>query len=146
MKLGSYRDINHSYYEETFNVLICGDLSPASGNLIQCMRIKKALESMDKTRVFLSNIHILEQDEGLEGVSRDLEGLLVDKRINCVICVNVWKNARLFHQIMAESKLGVCIPYILMIAGTDANVAIKVFYYFLFLFSIMLFFVKFLDL
>ena len=125
-KLASFRDLSHSYFELTFNVLICGDLSPASGNLIQCVRVKKSIESMPNTRVFLGNINILEDEDGLEGVIEDMERLLLDKRIHLVLCVNVWKNARIFRKIFDKTKISLDIPYILIIAGTDANVAIKV--------------------
>lgn len=126
MKLASFRELSHSYFEKSFNVMICGDLSPASGNLIQCIRVKKSLETMENVRVFLSNIHILEEEDGLEGIIEDLERLLLDKRINCVLCVNVWKNAKLFNKIFNRNTISLNIPYILIIAGTDANVAIKV--------------------
>lgn len=125
-KLASFRDLSHSYFEQTFNVLICGDLSPASGNLIQCVRVKKSIESMPNVRVFLGNINILEEETGLEGFIDDMEGLLLDKRINLVLCVNVWKNARIFKKIFDKTQISLDIPYILIIAGTDANVAIKV--------------------
>ena len=125
-KLASFRDLSHSYFEQSFNVLICGDLSPASGNLIQCVRVKKSIESMPNIRVFLGNINILEDEIGLEGVIEDMERLLLDKRINLVLCVNVWKNARIFRKIFDKTKISLDIPYILIIAGTDANVAIKV--------------------
>lgn len=82
---------------------------------------------MENTRVFLSNIHVLEEHEPTEAFVTDMERFLTQKRICCVLCVNVWKNAKIFSKIFEKTRISLSIPYILIIAGTDANVAIKVF-------------------
>ena len=129
LKLGSFnlleKPSNMQENIEKYNILLCADFSPASGNLIQCTRLKKALNSSN-FNVLLRNIYINDHDSSSENEIEDLERFIKQQKIHCILCMNVWKNARFFYKIMKKQEISLKIPIIIIIAGTDANVAINV--------------------
>lgn len=112
----------------TINFLIITDLSPASGNLTQSMRIKKIINRNYNVYMRHSMISNRVDDEFIENESKDIENLLRKEKINCIIGINVWKASRLLYPLLNNNKIEtINIPKIMIIAGTDANSAIKVY-------------------
>lgn len=126
--LGSYKELlPKRNILKGFNLLVCSDFSPASGNLIQCQRLKPFF--MTFGRVFFRNVYIIEKEEG-EEFEKEVIGmkrLVGDLGIQLIICFNVWKSGRFLRRILNREKIGtVEIPLVLVIAGTDANVTLQV--------------------
>lgn len=128
VRLASYRDISPEFHDFQNNILICSDFSPASGNLIHCLRFKKPLKKFG--RVFFRNIQAIsnENPSDLKEEAKEIEKMIKELKINLILCLNVWKSARFFQYIFNPNEITLKIPTIPIIAGTDANISMNVKY------------------
>lgn len=76
----------------------------------------------------MRNIHLIDKEDplNLKNEALDIENLIKELKINMILCLNVWKSARFFQFICNSHHISLKIPFILVIAGTDANVSINV--------------------
>jgi len=82
------------------NILLIGDFTYGTGNLITAQRLKKILNDLGYN-IFVYNIKYLLSGENN---SNDfLKKLLVKNNINLIIGINVWRSGKIIYDLLNES-------------------------------------------
>jgi hypothetical protein len=84
------------------NILILGDLTYGTGNLITAQRVKKILKDLNM-RGFYYNIRYLlsGEDENLE----NLKKFIINKNISMLIGINVWRAGKIIYDLQNKNDL-----------------------------------------
>jgi len=82
------------------NILLIGDFTYGTGNLITAQRLKKILNDLGYN-IFVYNIKYLLSGENN---SNDfLKKLLVKNNINLIIGINVWRSGKIIYDLLNEA-------------------------------------------
>jgi hypothetical protein len=125
-QLVTFRDIEIQC--NTYNIMIMGDLTYGTGNMITAKRLKSMFSDMGYT-VYLYNVKYSNEsskEEEMIYINR-LLNFMLRKKIHIVFGIHLWRSGRILN-ILREKK-GFQVPYCLLIAGTDANLFTEVRYY-----------------
>lgn len=84
------------------NILILGDLTYGTGNLITAQRLKKVFDKLGH-KSFIYNIRYL-----LSGESNDFENLqkfVLNKKIGLIVGINIWRSGKIIFDLLHESNI-----------------------------------------
>jgi predicted glycoside hydrolase/deacetylase ChbG (UPF0249 family) len=106
--------------EEKFRILILGDFTFGTGNSITAIRLQNIFKKL-KFSVFLYNIKFINNspETEIENI-KNLEKFIINKKINFIVGIHLWRSGKIINRLRNENKY-LKIPYILIVAGTDAN-------------------------
>jgi hypothetical protein len=125
-QLISFQELSDERVSGQFNILIMGELTYGTGNLITGKRLKNIFSKLDFS-VFSYNVQYInsclneeEEDDYLEKLYKSL----INKKIHMIVGIHLWRSGRVINLIREKLKLK--IPNVLIVSGTDANVFINV--------------------
>jgi hypothetical protein len=138
----NFSDLEYPVMEKntnSINILILGDITYGTGNLITAQRMKRIFNNLG-FNTFIYNIRYLLSEENKN--YKNLKKFIKNMKIGLFIGINIWRSGKIIHHLLNDSKL-VClnsftgdsdgipnlikvIPFFFIVAGTDANCFIKV--------------------
>lgn len=84
------------------NILILGDITYGTGNLITAQRLKKIFKDLGNNSFFYNIRYLLSKE------SEDYEQLkkfILNKRISLVVGINIWRAGKIIYDLMQECKI-----------------------------------------
>jgi hypothetical protein len=110
---------------DRFNILVMGELTYGTGNLITGKRLKNIFSRLGY-KTFMYNVkYINECSAGEEDRYLDkLKNLIINEQIHMIVGIHLWRSGRVINLLREKCKLK--IPNVLIVSGTDANVFINV--------------------
>jgi len=125
--LCNFNDIVDWSNPSQLSIAIIGDFTYGTGNLITAVRLRKIMKDIGyKCFNYNLNIfhHLSENTEAYNDEINKLELFLINNRISFIMGIHLWRAGRIITSI--NNKNSIYFPYILVCAGTDANVFVKV--------------------
>jgi hypothetical protein len=119
----SYQQLENERTNKSFNVLIMGELTYGTGNLITGKRLRNIFDKLGYN-VFMYNVKYINESEDIDTYLNRIKHLLINNRIHLIVGIHLWRSGRVISLI--REKLNFKIPSILVVSGTDANVFINV--------------------
>ena len=112
------------------NILIIGELTYGTGNLITGKRLKKIISELGYN-TFIYNVKYINESKDLDEIKyiEKLENFLIKKQIHLIFGIHIWRSGKVLNFLYSRKKLK--IPYCLIVSGTDANVFIYVFNFYI---------------
>lgn len=93
---------NESFQKDKINILIIGDFTYGTGNLITAQRMRKIFEDLNYKTFFYNIKYLL-------SVERDnfnhLKRFIVNKKIRLIIGINVWRSGKIIYQLLNDNKI-----------------------------------------
>lgn len=125
--LASFSNLSVANYS-SLNIVILGDLTYGTGNSISAKRLKTIFTSLNYP-TYIFNVKYLNSTENLDIDISILKNFIVQKRINLIIGINLWRAGRIINCLMNKfvNDIYLDLKYFIILAGTDANIFINVF-------------------
>ncbi len=94
------KGLNHRFKMK--NILIMGDITYGTGNLITAQRLKKIFKDLGLNSFFYNIRYLLSK----ENTDYDLlKKFILNKRIELVVGINVWRAGKIIYDLMHECKI-----------------------------------------
>lgn len=122
-QLISFSDLENE--SDRYNILIMGDLTYGTGNLITARRLRDIMSNMGYN-CYLYNVKYCNDanpGEQMRYLDR-LAKMLKNKKIHLIFGIHLWRTGRILN--MLNDRNNVKLPYCLIVSGTDANIFIEV--------------------
>ena len=125
--LASFSNLSVANYSN-LNIVILGDLTYGTGNSISAKRLKTIFTSLNYP-TYIFNVKYLNSTENLDIDISILKNFIVQKRINLIIGINLWRAGRIINCLKKKfvNDIYLDLKYFIILAGTDANIFINVF-------------------
>lgn len=124
--LKNFTDLENFVDCNRFNILIMGDITFGTGNSITAIRLKNLFKSLN-FKCYLYNLKYLNKETDPnknDQLCEKFEDFLLNKKIHLMIGINIWRSSKILNYLLTKKNKTptILIPYILITAGTDANV------------------------